>query len=212
MESPSGSPLSLTTNPKLDAALAQGWQAWEASISDAGTAAATRWLAARTGGEVDAEELREAVDAVLAAADADDRVLAQAELAELLDGADDAVAEVLWEGVLAHGDASGDAETIFDAVSHLATIAETSGDPLAAAEYHIHFLNWRRRPGHSADPELVQTSFDEVVRLAERDGAQTEAALYTYRQAGFNRLAEQEDERAAEGDWERDPAPYASWS
>nr|MBA2277688.1 hypothetical protein [Chloroflexia bacterium] len=77
---------------------------------------------------------------------------------------------------------------------------------------HLHFLNWRRQAERSADPELVQTGFDEVVRLAEQDGARTAAAQFAYRAASFTRLTEADDPRAAEGDWERDRTPYASWA
>jgi hypothetical protein len=205
-------PLNLTTNPRLDTALQHGWQAWEDAVTTAGASTASAWLFARANGEVGRDELDEAVAALLEAEDGDDRATARAELAELLGGIDDPVAETLWEGVLAQGLATDDAETLFDATSHLAAIAEESGDPLAAAEYYIDFLNWRRQPDHSADPELVQTSFDEVTRLAERDGAHTAAAQFTYRQAAYARLAEGGDEQAVEGDWERDSAPYSIWA
>lgn len=213
-----GTPLNLTTNPRLDTALQHGWQAWEDAVSSAGAAATTTWLHARANGEIAREEIADTVAVLLDAEDGDDRATARAELAELLAGIDDAVAETLWEGVLAHGQATGDAETLFDATSHLAAIAEESGDPLAAAEYHIDFLNWRRQPDHSADPELVQTSFDEIIRLAERDGAQTAAAQFTFRQVTFTRLTEADEAdpdatpRAIEGDWEQDPAPYTGWT
>lgn len=214
--SPGGTPLNLTTNPRLDTALHHGWQAWEEAVTAAGAPATAAWLHARAHGEVGRDELADAVATLIDAEDSDDRATARAELAELLGGIDDAVAETLWEGVLAHGQATGDAETLFDATSHLAAIAEESGDPLTAAEYHIDFLNWRRQPDHSADPELVQTSFDEIIRLAERDGAQTAAAEFTYRQATFTRLTEADaadaDNNATEGDWEQDAAPYVGWS
>lgn len=211
-QSTGGSPLNLTTNPRLDTALQQGWQAWEEAVRAAGAAPTTSWLMARAEGELERADLADSVEALLRAEDGEDRATVRAELAELLDGIDDAVAETLWEGVLAHGAATDDAETIFDASSHLATIAENTGDPLAAAEYHIAFLNWRRQPGHVADPELVQTSFDEIIRLAEIDGAQTAVAQFTFFQANFTRLAESDDDAATEGDWERDFPPYSSWA
>jgi hypothetical protein len=212
MQQPAGgSPLNLTTNPRLDTALQQGWRAWEDAIRAAGTAATTSWLMARADGELERDDLADPVAALLGAEDEEERATVRAELAELLDGIDDAVAETLWEGVLAHGEATDDAETIFDATSHLALIAENTGDPLAAAEYHIAFINWRRQPGHIADPELVQSCFDEIIRLAEIDGAQTAVAEYTFRQANFTRLAETDDEAPTEGDWECDAIPYTSW-
>jgi hypothetical protein len=101
---------------------------------------------------------------------------------------------------------------IAEATTRLAAIAEAQGDPLAAAEFYIDFLNWRRLPGHASDPEALETAFDEIVRLATLDGAQKAAALFAYRQATYTRLLDAEDDRAVEGDWEKDPAPYESWA
>ncbi len=70
----------------------------------------------------------------------------------------------------------------------------------------------KRLLGRSCGLDAVLGAFDEVVRLARLDGEQRAAALFEYRQAGFGRLVDAEDERATEGDWERDPAPYASWA
>ena len=207
-----GQPLTLTTNPKLDAALNAGWEAWDEEARRAGVDAVAVWLARRTGAAGTREELLQPVRALLSAADAEERAVACAELAEVVGDNDDLVADMLWEGMLAAGREADDAEVLFEATTHLAAIAEALGDPLAAAEYYLEFLNWRREAGHVADPDAVLGAFDEVVRLARLDGEQRAAALFEYRQAGFGRLVDAEDERATEGDWERDPAPYASWA
>jgi acyl-CoA synthetase (AMP-forming)/AMP-acid ligase II len=144
--------------------------------------------------------------------DPDERALARAELAELVEGEDDLTADTLWEGVLAHARDTDDPDLMVEAIAHLAEIAEAHGDPLAAAEFQIEFLNWRRQPGHASDADAVLDAFDEVVRLARLDGDPKAAALYEFRQASFARLAEADDERAYQGDWERDPKPYESWS
>jgi hypothetical protein len=205
------SPLNLTMNPKLDAALGEGWSAWEDAARDAGAQRATAWAAQRTGPDVPRQDLREHIEALLSAEDADDATFARAELAELLEEADDALADILWEGVLDRGFETDDSDLIFEATSHLAAIAEDHGDPLAAAEYFIDFLNWRRKPGSVSDPDAVQTAFDEVIRLAEADGQPKDAALYGYRQVAFTRLVDADADQAANGDWEADNSPYASW-
>ena len=205
------SPLSLTVNARLDHALQGGWTAWGSVAEREGIDRVTIWIASRLGGTVPVDGVRELIETLLAPDD-DDRVAAQAELAELAEGTDDEVADVLWEGVLARGLATGDDEVIFEATERLAGIAEDHGDPLAAAEFFIDFLNWRRQDGHVGDPEAVESAFDEIVRLAEADGEPKAAAIFAYRQAGFTRLLERDEEAATVGDWERDRAPYTSWA
>jgi hypothetical protein len=207
-----GSPLNLTLAPKLDAAAAAGWEAWERAARDAGVAKATAWASQRAGTDVPKDDLHDHIEALLTAEDPDDATIARAELAELVEENDDALADLLWEGVLERGYEIDDSDLIFEATSHLSAIAEELGDPLAAAEYFIDFLNWRRRPASVSDPEAVQTAFDEVVRLAEQDGQPQIAAIFSYRQVRFTRTADNESDAATEGDWEVDGAPYASWS
>jgi hypothetical protein len=212
MSADAGQPLTLTTDAQLDVALRLGWERWEAAAANTGADGVAGWLAHRLGDPEMKRELLDPVRGLLSATDPDERALSRAELAELLEGEDDFVSDTLWEGVLAYGRDADDAEVIFDATTHLATIAEEHGDPLAAAEYYLDFLNWRRQPGHGSDPEAVETAFEEVIRLALLDGEQSAPALFEYRQAAFTRLLDADDERATEGDWERDPAPYTSWA
>jgi len=204
--------LTLTADPRLDAAVAQGWEAMAVAIAAAGAIRASRWLARRAG-DPDLAETAEALFAALLGADPEDRgeaLLALAEVAEEVE--DDPLADALWEGALESAEATGDADAIAEATARLAVLAERLGDPLAAAEYRIAFLNWRRRPGHASDPEAVEEAFDEIVRLAQRDGAQKEAAVWAYRQACYARLLEANDERAVEGDWEADSEAYSGWA
>jgi hypothetical protein len=205
-------PLTLTTSPRLDAAVQAGWEAWQAAAREAGAEAVAGWLARRAG---DADLRGEALPAILAVLEAkepDEATEVRVELAELADEVDDLLADTLWEGVLAAAREAEDGDAMAEATGRLAAIAEASGDPLAAAEYHVEFLNWRRRPGHASDPEAIETAFDEVIRLAQRDGDPKAAALFAYRQAGYTRLLEADDDRAVAGDWERDPAPYEGWT
>ena len=205
-------PLVLTTNPRLDAAVQAGWEPWVDAARAAGVGPVAAWLANRAGDATAAIELRPAVAAALGGA-AEQAAEALAELAELAEGSDDVLADTLWEGVLAAGRAAEDADALFEATVRLAALAEGHGDLLAAAEYWIGFLNWRREEGHASDPEQVETAFDEVVRLAELDGAQKEAALFGFRQAGYTRLLEAEDERSTAGDWETaGTGPYKGWA
>jgi hypothetical protein len=205
-------PLTLTTHPKLDAALQTGWEEWEATAQEAGASGVAAWLAGRAGDRDLRQHALPLIAALLAADDPYERVQARIELAELVEGVDGLLADTLWEAVLAYGRETADADLIAEATTRLAAIAEAQADPLAAAEYHIEFLNWRRQPGHASDPEAVETAFDEIVRLASLDGAQKAAALFSYRQATYTRLLDAEDDRAVEGDWENNPAPYESWA
>lgn len=207
------SPLTLTVNPRLDAGVQSGWESWETAMRAIGAAGSGAWLAQRAGDP----ELREAaaalVQGLLEAEDAEARGDGWIGLAELADEVDDALlADTGWEGALAAGREAGNPDVIFAATSALARIAEEHGEALAAAEYFIEFLNWRRLAGHVSDAEDIETAFDEVARLATKDGARKEVALFEFRQAGFTRLLEADDDRAVEGDWEVDPTPYATWS
>lgn len=206
-----GQPLGLTLNPRLDAAVSQGWEDFEAAAQAAGADRVAGWLAQRAGRPVATSDLVEPVAAWLDAEDADDRALARAELAEIIEGDDDLTADTLWEGVLAHARAVDDPDLMVEAIAHLAEIAEAHGDPLAAAEYHLEFLDWRRRPDHVSDADAVLDAFDAIIRLARTDGDQKAAALFEYRQAAFARIVDADDERAVQGDWERDPKSYESW-
>ena len=206
------SPLHLTRSPRLDNALRFGWEAFLRTLVSTGSEDAARWLAAR----VDDPELVDVVEPLLAAAIGTDPeevaegLFALAELAE--ETADDLLADTLWEGTLDRARAADDGDLIAEATRRLAMLAERLGDPLAAAEFFIAFLNWRREPAHSADPEDVLDAFGEVVRLAGVDGAQQAAAVYAYRQARFARLLEQEDPRSIDGDWEAVQSPYEPWA
>jgi hypothetical protein len=206
-----GQPLSLTANPRLDAALQSGWDDWEGAARAAGVPGVLSWLRARLELPPDGGDIVGPLTEILTGDDPEERTVAQVELAEILHGEDDALSEVLWEGVLAYGLESSETDFIVEGTTHLASIAEELGDPLAAAEYHIDFLNWRRQSDHHSESDQVELAFEEVIRLAELDGDSRAAAVYTHRQAAYNRLAEAEDDRAATGDWEANPHPYSSW-
>lgn len=208
------SSLSFAINPRLDAALSRGSDSWLATSRAVGVVPTTRWMTQRADLSEQIAEVEEVVAALLAtgAQDLDGIAELMAELAELVTGDDDALAEALAEGVLAHGIAIGDAEVIADAVGHLAELAEAVEDFLTAAEFHVDFLNWRRRPDASSDPESVSAAFDEIIRLAELDGATQAAAIYGFRQVAFERLVDADDETAASGEWDPKAGPYEGWS
>ncbi|MEA2514744.1 MAG: hypothetical protein QOF01_172 [Thermomicrobiales bacterium] len=212
MQSNPGQLLSFTLNPKLDAALQSGWEAWYDTARSEGPMRVTAWLAQRLRNPALKADLRDTIESLLSSDESEERALALSEIAEIAEGHDDLVADTLWEGVLAAGLESDDPDLIFEATSHLAAIAEDHGDPLAAAEYYLDFLNWRRHDDHASDAEAVESAFDEIIRLAELDGDRRAAALFGFRQAQFTRLAEADEERASSGDWESEPAPYQSWA
>jgi len=204
-------PLTLTTSPRLDASLHQGWEAWSTVVRNLGASATALWLSQRAGDGDLLAALVPAVAAVLAAEGADEEVESRIELAELAEAVDDLVAETCWDGVLVVARAVGDGDALAEATNRLATIAEADGDVLTAAERHIAFLNWRREPDSSSDSDAVATSFEEIVRLAEHDRNPKAAAIYTFRYASFTRLVDREDVRVVVGDWEADGSPYEAW-
>lgn len=209
---PDPSPLTLTADPRLDSFLMKGWVGFGPALQSVDPARAARWFAQRIGDADAAETIESLLEGVAKDAAAEDRLeslMALAEIAEEVE--DDLLADTLWEGGLRAARVTADPDALLEATGRLAAIAERLGDPLVAAEYYIDFLNWRRKPGHSSDPEAVEQAFDEIVRLAEVDGEPKESALWSYRQVRYTRLLEADDERAVEGDWEADDAPYQSW-
>jgi hypothetical protein len=212
MQSNPGQLLTFTPNPKLDTALQAGWETWQVTARAEGAERVATWLAHRLRNPALKTDLQETIETLLGADEPEERALALSEIAEIAETHDDLLADTLWEGVLAAGFESEDAESVFDATSHLAAIAEDHGESLAAAEYYIDFLNWRRQPDHASDPEAVESAFDDIIRLANLDGDRAAAALFEFRQAQFTRLVESDDDRATTGDWESDGTPYASWA
>lgn len=206
-----GQTLTLTLDPRLDRAAARSAPEWEDAARMAGVDRASAWLVRRLDDPDAAEAVGEAIERLLAASDEHDRAEARAELAELIEGGDDLLAETLLEAARMFALEIEDGEMLASVTQQLAASAERQDDLLTAAEHHVDFLNWRRQAGHASDPDDVETSFDEVIRYAGAEGETAAAALYSYRQAAFNRLVEADEDRAVEGDWERNDAPYQAW-
>lgn len=207
----SPAPLQLTRSPRLDNALRFGWDAFSRTLAASGAEEAARWLAARVHDPELADVAKPLLESSISA-DLEESAEALFTLAELAEETgDDLLADTLWEGVLARARDANNEDLIIEATRRLAALAERLGDPLAAAEFFIAFLNWRRQDGHAADPDDVLDAFDEIVRLAGVDGARKAAAEYEYRQAGFARVLEAEDPRAVEGDWEPGRPAYEAW-
>lgn len=204
-------PLVLTTNPRLSFALHGSGADLERAMEAVGPDEVRKWLLNRTGDEIEPDHLDAALAAWFESESPDDRVIARVELAELIGDTDEATSELLWEASLREGYERGDAELAFDAVANLARIAEDTGDPLAAAEYFIEFLNWRRQGDHVADPEFVHQAFEEIIRMAEAERLAAVAARYQAAHAQFTRLADAEDDRATEGDWAPGAPPFSGW-
>lgn len=204
-------PLQFTRYPRLEAAIAANPQAWLAAALLDGPERVSAWLATRLATGASAADLEPIVTEALGADDPVDRAVAMSELAELAEVTDDLVADTLWELVLGIGRDVADGDLVFEATSRLAMIAEEHGDLLAAADYYVEFLNWRRADGHASDPDTVHASFEEVIRLAEEDGNPDAAARFTHRHAQYGRLADAGDERATVGDWDPAAPPYPGW-
>jgi hypothetical protein len=208
----SGSPLVFSSDPKLDQALAQGIDAWEAEVAERGALATARWLTQRSAGvRLNQELLLEAIDYLLTSERTDDHMLARAELAEMVQPGDLTLADLLWFAVRDTAIELGDADMIAEATSHIAEIAFEVDEPTTAAEVWIDFLNWRREPESSSDADTVLTAFDEIIRAAEMDGAQADAARFGYLQVQFQALVDAEDERATAGNWMPTDAPFEVW-
>lgn len=205
------SPITLTTSPRLSLALQGDGPGFERAMDAVGQNETASWIRKRVDDAVEPAMLTEAVEAWFSAATVEDRVMARVDLAELLADADEPSSELLWEASMHDGFSRDDGEQAFDAVVHLAQLAEATGDPLTAAEFYIDFLNWRRGEGHVSDPESVHQAFEEIIRLAEVGGDPAAAARFTHAHAQFARLGDDDPEAASEGDWAESTAPFAGW-
>jgi hypothetical protein len=204
-------PLSLSIDAALDRAVDAGWTTWQAAARARSTESGARWLVQRLAGVLPEDDAGDLLSQLTGDAPPDERALAAAELAELAEEDDPALAAMLWEAVLDAGRELDDGELFFEGASRLAALEEPWGDPLTAAEFLIAFLNWRRQDGHGSDPETVLTAFDEIVRLAELDGASAAAARFAFEQARFMRVVEAEMPAVEIGDWAGGMPPFASW-
>lgn len=208
-----GSPLNLSIDPRLDLSLHAGIDVWEADVARRGAEGTAKWLMHRSAGaELDKELVLEAIENLLLSEDPHDRALARAEIAEIAQPEDVELAEALWFAVRDYAYQASDADLIAEASSHIAEIAMESDDPTTAAEVWIDFLNWRREPDSTSDPDTVLTAFDEIIRAAEMDGAQAVAARYGYMQVQFQALVETDDPRATVGNWLAHEDALESWS
>ncbi|MGI9253578.1 MAG: hypothetical protein ACR2J8_07520 [Thermomicrobiales bacterium] len=206
-------PLTFTADPKLDASLQKGWEAFAAALSASGPKRGAKWFSRRAEDPDLAETVEPMLETLaenLVGEEALEALFALAEVAEEVE--DDLLADTLWEGGLSAAFELGDPDAAIEATGRLAELAERLGDPLAAAEYYIGFLNWRRQPGSTSDPEVVEQAFDEIARLADEDGARKEAAIWRYRQAQYTRLAEHDDDRAIDGNWDETETPWEGWA
>lgn len=208
-----GSPLVFSADPKLDGALARGIDAWEVEVADRGVLTTARWLMRRSSEvELDKEFVYEALEVLLTSERPDDRMLARAELAEMVQPGDLSLADLLWFAVRDTAIELGDADMIAEASTHIAEIAFEVDEPTTAAEVWIDFLNWRRELESTSDPETVLTAFDEVIRAAEMDGAHADAARFGYLQVQFQALVDADDARATVGNWMPNDAPFEVWT
>jgi hypothetical protein len=208
-----GNPLTVSVDVRLDLALRGGIEAWEAAVADRRATATSKWIMQRSAGAgLDQELVIDAIENLLLAENPSDRVLARAEIGEMVQESDPELADLLWFAVRDYAMQTGDGDLLAEATGHIAEIAFDYDEPTSAAEAWIEFLNWRREPESSSDPEAVSTAYDEIVRAAEMDGAQAVAAKYGYMQAQFQKLADAEDPRATVGNWLPNTDPLEAWS
>jgi hypothetical protein len=207
-----GTPLNFSFDAGLDAALTKGWAGWIETARKKGIERTAEWLLRRGETGLDLSDLEPLLETLLESSVPFDRAMAASELAELTEVEDDAMAATLWEGVMVSGREAGDSEVYFEGLSQLAEIELEYGDPQAAAALYIDFLNWSREPGHSTEAEAILTAFDQIIELAEGDGAPTASAEYAHAQTRFFRSVDGDDSRIVSGNWEANDDEYVVWN
>jgi len=205
-------PLTFAFDAGLDAALTRGWQGWIDTARKKGIERTAEWLLRRDETGLALSDLEPLLKTLLEGPSPFDRAMAASELAELTELEDDAMAATLWEGVLVSGRDAEDSETYFEGLVQLAEIELEYGDPQAAAALYVDFLNWAREPGHSTEAESILTAFDQLIQLAEGDGAPTASAEYAHAQTRFFRSIDGDDSRIVSGNWEANDDQYVVWS
>lgn len=206
-----GSPLTFSFDAGLDAALSKGWQNWIEVARQKGIERTGEWLLRRSEGGLDLSDLEPLLESLLESTSPFDRAMAASELAELTEVDDDAIAATLWECVLLSGREADDSEVYFEGLSQLAEIEIEYGDPQAAAALYIDFLNWAREPGHASEAETILTAFDQIIGLAEADGAPAAAADFAHAQTQFFRAIDGDDSRIVSSGWGSPGVPYVAW-
>jgi hypothetical protein len=207
-----GTPLNFSFDAGLDAALTKGWTGWIETARKKGIERTAEWLLRRGETGLDLSDLEPLLETLLESSVPFERAMAASELAELTELEDDAMAATLWEGVMVSGREAGDSEVYFEGLSQLAEIELEYGDPQAAAALYIDFLNWAREPGHSTEAEAILTAFDQIIELAEGDGAPTASAEYAHAQTRFFRSVDGDDSRIVSGNWEANDDEYVVWN
>ncbi|HET9659241.1 MAG TPA: hypothetical protein VFP05_02855 [Thermomicrobiales bacterium] len=207
-----GTPLTFSFDAGLDNALTRGWEGWIEVARKKGVERTTEWLLRRDETGLDPEELEPLVEAVLESDSPFDRAMAASELAEYVEVEDDAMAAILWEGVLISGRDANDSEVYFEGLSQLAEIESEYGDPQAAAALFVDFLNWSRESGHSIEAEAIFSAFDRLIELAEADGAPAAAAEFGHAQTQFFRFVDGDDTRIVSENWNDSASPYVVWT
>ena len=208
----SEAPMTFSFDPGLDLALSLGWSKWIEVARNKGVERTSEWFLRRNDLGLDPGELEPLVAALLDDGAPFERAMAATELAEYVEDDDDAVAAVLWEGVLVSGRDANDSEIFFEGLSQLAQIEDDYGDPQAAAALYVDFLNWVREGDHPAEAETILGAFDHLISLAEADGAPMAAANFGHIQTRFFQSVDGDDRRIVSADWEPGQPAYAVWT
>lgn len=207
-----GSPLTFSFDAGLDAALTRGWTGWIEVARKKGLERTAEWLMRRDETGLDLSDLAPLLETLLESSSPFDRAMAASELAELTEMEDDEMAATLWEGVMICGREASDSEVYFEGLSQLAEIEMEYGDPQSAAALYIDFLNWAREPDHSTEAEAILSAFDQIIALAESDGAPAESAAFANAQARFFRSVDGDESRIVSENWEPHRDPYLVWN
>jgi hypothetical protein len=206
-------PLSLTVDRRLELAFREGHAAWTEAVRERGTNATANWLIRRSVGvDIDRDSALDAIEGIVLSRTPEDLVDAQRELVSLIREGDLEMSELLWTAIRDAALAANDPEQIEEATTELARISGELDEPSNRARVWIDYLNWRRQPGSSSDPDQVLQAFDEIIQAAEESGAHRDAARFSYLQVQFQALADAEDDRAESGDWMPGEPLFRIWS
>src|SRR4051794_15652057 len=166
-------PAAFSTEPALDAAIAQGFVAWLRAANERGPIAVTQWLERRAiGSDFPFHAVFARIEAVLPLdPDRDIHVMAELchDLTDRVGPFDAEMAELFCQPVLRSGVRENELNTVAEAAAVITGLARDFGEPQTIARLWLGLLNWTRVRSGETPVEFLETGFDQLSEAAAMD-------------------------------------------
>jgi hypothetical protein len=207
-------PAAFSTEPALDAAIAQGFVAWLRAANERGPIAVTQWLERRAiGSDFPFHAVFARIEAVLPLdPDRDIHVVAELchDLTDRVGPFDAEMAELFCQPVLRSGVRENELNTVAEAAAVITGLARDFGEPQTIARLWLGLLNWTRVRSGETPVEFLETGFDQLSEAAAMDHQPGIAARLEYRLAELHQSLD-DDAESVTGDWTRGSGLPEAW-